>query len=142
MHSLFRVIAPWCLLVSTALAADVPQVAPRAAAQLVAEGKAVLIDCREPKEWQETGVAAHAVLLAKSDFDGPQAEWKAFLERHAEHQILLYCRSGKRAGAIAAALAEKGLRTGNVGGLKDWIEAGLPTRAVAPEPNEPRAEKK
>jgi len=38
-------------LIATAgfvFAADVPKLAPAAAAQLVAEGKAVLVDCREP----------------------------------------------------------------------------------------------
>lgn len=111
-------------------AADVAKIAPKEAAQLVADGKAVLVDVREASEWQETGVATPAVLLAKSDFDGAQKEWKPFLEKNAGKEIILYCRSGKRAGVIGAALAEKGLKVANAGGMKDWAEAGLPVRKV------------
>jgi rhodanese-related sulfurtransferase len=126
-----------CFVLTAALApaADVKSVAPRDAARLVAEGKAVLVDCREPAEWKETGVAAPAALLSKSDFDGAQKEWKAFLAENSGKQILIYCRSGGRAGTIARALSAQGLTAGNVGGMKDWTAAGLPTRpADAPAP--------
>lgn len=117
-------------LSATALAGEVPKVRPTEAAKLVAEGKAVLVDCREPKEWNETGVAAPAVLLPKSDFDGDQKEWKEFLARHRDKQILVYCRTGRRSGIVANALAQKGMKSANAGGFKDWAEAGLPTRPV------------
>lgn len=119
------------LLLATALfacAAPAPRIAPQDAAKLVADGKAILVDCRESSEWKETGVAAPAVLLPKSDFDGAQKEWKDFLATVGDKQVLIYCRSGGRSGTIADALAKKGLNTANVGGLKDWTAAGLPTR--------------
>lgn len=116
--------------VTLALAAETAKVTPKDAAKLVAEGKAVVVDCREPSEWSKSGVAAPAVLLPKSDFDGAQKDWKPFLAANAGKQILIYCGTGKRAGTIAAALTEKGLNAGNIGGLKDWTEAGLPTRKV------------
>jgi len=116
-----------------AFAADVKKVAPAEAAKLVAEGKAVLVDVREPAEWAETGVAASAVLLAKSDFDGAQKDWKPFLEKNAGKEIILYCRSGHRAGLIGAALAAKGLDVANAGGFKDWAAAGQPVKKVEPK---------
>lgn len=122
------------LLLATALpllAAEVAHLAPPEAAKLVADGKAVLIDVREPAEWRETGVAAPAVLLAKSDFDGAQADWKPFLEKAPKDKLLiLYCRSGNRSGKVAAVLAEKGFHVANAGGLRDWIAASLPVRKV------------
>lgn len=114
-----------------AFAADAKKIAPKDAAKLVAEGKAVLVDCREPAEWEASGVAAPAVLLPKSDFDGDQKQWKEFLAQNAGKQILVYCRSGGRSGTVASALAQKGVNAANVGGLKDWTDAGLPTRPVA-----------
>ena len=54
---------------------------------------------------QVPGKAAPAVLLAKSDFDGAQRDWKPFLEKNAGKEIILYCRSGNRSGKVAAALA-------------------------------------
>jgi rhodanese-related sulfurtransferase len=127
-----RFLAPLALIafVAAAHAAEAPKIAPADAAKLVAEGKAVLVDCREPSEWAETGVAQPAVLLPKSDFDGDQKQWKEFLAQVGDKQVILYCRAGRRAGTVAAALNAKGVKAANAGALKDWTEAGLPTRKV------------
>lgn len=113
-----------------ALAAEVQKIAPADVAKLVADGKAVLVDVREPAEWAESGVAAPAVLLPKSDFDGAQTQWKDFLAQVGDKQVVVYCRSGRRSAAVASALAEKGVKTANAGGFKDWADAGLPVRQV------------
>ncbi len=121
-------------LFSSVIAADVPAISPAEAATLVADGKAVLVDVREPSEWAESGVAAPAALLPKSEFDeGMIGEWKDFLAKAGDKQIITYCRSGRRSGAVAAALAEKGHKVANAGGFKDWQAAGLPTRSTHPE---------
>ena len=121
-------------LFSSLFAADVPALTAAEAAKLVAEGKAVLIDVREPSEWADTGVAAPAVLLPKSEFDaGLAGDWQDFLAKVGDKQILTYCRSGKRSGAVAEALAAKGHKTANVGRFQDWQSAGLPVR----KPTEP-----
>ena len=123
------------LLPFKALAADVTKIAPKDADKLVAEGKAVLVDVREPAEWAETGVAEKAVLLPKSDFDGAQKLWKDFLAHNGDKEVILYCRSGKRAGVVGTALAAQGIKVANAGGFSDWTAAGLPTRKVeAPKP--------
>jgi rhodanese-related sulfurtransferase len=119
------------ILPLVAFGAAAPKISPADAARLVAEGKAVLVDCREPKEWAQTGVAGPAVLLPKSDFDAEQEQWKTFLARNQGKQILVYCRSGERSNLIAEALVKDGVNAANVGGLKDWTAAGLPTRPVA-----------
>jgi rhodanese-related sulfurtransferase len=121
-----------CLFFSTTavFAADVPLLAPAEAAKLVAAGSAVLVDVREPAEWAETGVAAPAVLLPKSDFDGPQTQWKEFLAKTGDRQIILYCRSGNRSGKVAAVLAAQGRHVANAGAFKDWQAAGLPVRQI------------
>lgn len=127
-----RLILLLALGFSTAFAADVAKVTPASAAQLVAEGKAVLVDIREPAEWAEAGVAAPAVLLPKSDFDGDKKQWKDFLAKVGDKQIILYCRSGRRAETVGQALAAEGKPVANAGGMKDWIAAGLPTREAKP----------
>jgi rhodanese-related sulfurtransferase len=121
-------------LFSSLFAAEIATIAPAEAAKRVAEGKAVLVDVREPSEWAETGVAAPAALLAKSEFDaGLIGEWKDFLAKTGDKEIILYCRSGKRSGTVAAALAAKGHKVSNAGGFKDWQAAGLATRAPSAE---------
>jgi rhodanese-related sulfurtransferase len=123
------------LLVSfiTGCAADVPPLAPAEAAKLVAAGTAMLVDVREPAEWAETGVAGPAVLLPKSDFDGNQKQWREFLEKTGDKQIIVYCRSGNRSGKVAAVLAAQGRNVANAGAFKDWQAAGLPVRQVPVE---------
>ena len=125
-----KLLALFSLLAAAAVGADVAKISPADAAQLVARGSAVLIDVREPAEWAETGVVTGAVLLPKSDFDGEQKLWKDFLAKTADKQLILYCRSGKRAGVIGAALAGKGRQVANAGGFKDWQDAGQPTHKV------------
>ena len=130
-RAFLNIFALSALTATAVSAADAPKMPAADAAKLVAEGKAVLVDCREPAEWQDSGVAAPAVLLPKSDFDGDQKQWKEFLAQNSGKQILVYFRTGNRSGTVAKALAAKGVKAANVGGLKDWTAAGLPTRPVA-----------
>lgn len=131
MFPTLRLLLLACTITAlTAVAAEVKIVSAKDAAQLVAEGKAVLVDVREAPEWKSSGVAAPAELLAKSDFDGEQKQWKPFLAKNRDKQILVYCASGGRSREVAAALAAKGLQAGNVGRLRDWTNAGLPVRKV------------
>ena len=118
--------------VAAAFAADkaAPKIAANEAAKLVESGMAVLVDCREPAEWKD-GVAKPAVLLPKSDFDAEQKRWKEFLAQNKGKQVILYCRGGGRASAVATALEKQGVKAASVGGLKDWTGAGLPTREVS-----------
>jgi rhodanese-related sulfurtransferase len=109
-------------------AADASIVAPAEAARRVADGKAVLVDVREPAEWAETGVAAPAVLLPLSDLTGDRRQWKEFLEKNRDKELILYCRSGNRSGRAAAILGIEGFKTANAGGFRDWLSAGLPVR--------------
>ena len=128
-----KFIPLFLFLAAAVSAVEVARISPTDAAHMVAAGEAVLVDVREPAEWVETGVAAPAVLLPKSDFDGAQKQWKNFLATVGDRQVILYCRSGHRAGIIGAVLAERGRRVANAGGFKDWEAAGLPTRKVGPE---------
>ena len=106
----------------------VEEVTPADAAKRVAEGRAFLVDVREPSEWYESGVAGPAYLLPMSDLQRNREEWGEFLEKVGERELLLYCRSGNRAGMVGEILAAEGYKVGNVGGFRDWQAAGLPER--------------
>jgi len=131
-----KILVACCLLFFAAAtrAAEVAKITPAEADRLVKAGQAVLVDVREPREWAETGVAAPAVLLPKSDFDGPQKKWNGFLAGLGGKQVILYCRSGHRAGLVGAALAGQGFKVANAGGFRDWADAGLPVRKVETKP--------
>ena len=97
------------------------------ASQRVAAGTAVLIDVREPGEWR-SGVAAPAQLLAFSDLNGDRRQWAPFLAAHKDKELILYCASGLRSGQAVIRLKKEGLNATNLGGLRRWTSAGLPTR--------------
>ena len=130
-----RLFLLFALFTVWAGAAEVAKISPAEAAKRVADGQALLVDVREPAEWVETGVATPAVLMPKSEFDDNlSGDWKGFLEKNRDKQIILYCRSGRRSGAVAASLAEKGYNVANAGGFKNWESAGLPVRLVSEAP--------
>ncbi len=103
---------------------------PAEAARRVESGQAVLIDVREPAEWEATGAAAPAVLLPLSDLREERTLWKSFLEENRGKELILYCRSGNRSGIAAEILAKENHAVANAGAFQHWESAGLPVRQV------------
>jgi rhodanese-related sulfurtransferase len=97
----------------------------RRAAELVAEGEAVLLDVREQDEWH-AGHAPQALHIPMSELG------ERFGELPSDRPLLAVCRSGNRSGQVAGALRRAGYRVDNVaGGMQAWKDAGLPL-----EPND------
>ena len=106
--------------------AAAPEVGARAAAALIDAG-ALLLDVREPAEWQ-AGHVAQAWLLPM----GQVARHRDELPR--DRRIVVACRSGGRSAAVAEALRAWGFDAVNLsGGMSAWAAAGLP--AVTPGPD-------
>lgn len=128
-HSMKRLALLFVLLTTAVFAADKSvSLTSAEAAKLVADGKAVLVDVREPSEWNETGVAGPAVLLSTTDFKNNTPGWQEFLKTVGDKTIITYCRAGVRAGRIAGKLEEQGYKVENAGKFTDWKAAGLPVR--------------
>jgi rhodanese-related sulfurtransferase len=104
-----------------------PTMSPKEAAAAVETGIAVLVDVREPAEWN-AGVARAAVLLPLSDLRGQRERWTPFLNKNRSKRILLYCQSGMRSGIVASMLKAEGFETANMGTFSSWQESGLPVR--------------
>jgi rhodanese-related sulfurtransferase len=97
----------------------IPEVDPAAAAALVRDG-ALLLDVREPDEW-EAGHAPGAVHLPLGRLPN---------ERPAPGcRIVVVCRSGRRSAEATRALLAWGYDAVNLaGGMQAWAAAGLPVR--------------
>jgi rhodanese-related sulfurtransferase len=94
---------------------------PQQAHDAVSSGGAVLIDVREPWEWEQQRIGG-AVLI-------PLAEVPERLgEIPDDRDVYVYCRVGGRSGRAVEFLHEHGRpRAINVaGGIEGWEEAGLP----------------
>lgn len=104
----------------------VPEVGARAAKAL-ADGGALLLDVREPGEWQ-AGHAADAWLLPM----GQVAEHRGDFPR--DRRIVVVCRSGGRSAVIAESLRAWALDAVNLsGGMCAWAAAGLPVVTPVPD---------
>lgn len=106
--------------------AVVPFIEPDEAIELLGKG-ALLLDVRDAPEVEKTGLAqgAHHVSRGMLEFRAdPSTQFhdKAFAPGRP---IVLYCASGGRAALAGKVLIEMGYcEVYNLGGLKDWTEAG------------------
>jgi rhodanese-related sulfurtransferase len=88
----------------------------------LADGSILLVDVREPNEW-DAGHIAGATLHPMSSFDPLE------LPRQESRRVVLQCRSGNRSAkalAIAQANGRKDVRAHFGGGMLEWTAAGEP----------------
>lgn len=108
--------------------APVADVDPAEAARLAEAGQALLLDVREPDEW-DRGHAPHATSAPLSALD-PAAVPQ-------DRPVIAVCRSGNRSGQAAQALAQAGLDVRNLaGGMSAWAAQGLPVVRADGAPGE------
>ena len=99
------------------------QTVSAAQAAALADGGAVLLDVREPHEWQ-AGHAPRARHIPLGQLSRRAAELP---ERRA---VVTVCRSGARSARAAAMLARQGREVSNLaGGMRAWARVGLPVVA-------------
>lgn len=88
------------------------------AQKLLEAGEAVLVDVREPHEW-EAGHAPQARHIPIGDLDPAQLP--------AGTQVITTCRSGGRGRRAAQTLTQAGFTARNLnGGMRGWHQTGLP----------------
>ncbi|MBL4768984.1 MAG: rhodanese-like domain-containing protein [Rhodobacteraceae bacterium] len=96
------------------------------AQQMLADG-AVMIDLRDGAELVQTGKATGALHISRGmlEFRADPASPLYHEELRFERPVVLHCASGGRAALAGKLLLDMGYETVvNLGGFKDWIEAG------------------
>ncbi len=84
-----------------------------------AAGGIVLVDCREPNEWN-LGHCAGAIWITRGNLE-------KHIERHAtrDQKVVIYCASGNRSVLAAETLQIMGYDAASMaGGFRGWIDAG------------------
>jgi rhodanese-related sulfurtransferase len=106
--------------------AAVPKISGKEAIEMAANG-ALIVDVRDSAEVAQTGKAAGALhvprgsLEFKADLTAPSAD-KNFAH---DKPVILHCASGGRAALAGKLLQDMGYqKVYNLGGFKDWVEAG------------------
>ncbi|WP_254898092.1 rhodanese-like domain-containing protein [Kitasatospora sp. NA04385] len=110
------------------------QIDPARAHRLAAAGEALLLDVREPEEHAELH-APGAVLVPLGGLSAAAAGAGALGTVRAAsggRLVLAVCRSGNRSQTATELLNAHGVPTVNVvGGMRDWLRAGLPAHRGA-----------
>lgn len=115
------------LLTVTSVAADF--ISPRETADLLAQGRAILIDVREASEIAEGGMAQPARWMPMSAVDAQTASYHEFIAKLPKDEVIVvYCRSGRRSGIFIDRHAHLGLAFENMGAFAGWKNAGLPVK--------------
>jgi rhodanese-related sulfurtransferase len=108
------------------------EITPARAAELIEADEAELIDVRLPYEW-EAGRIEGARPIELNELTGEADS----ISR--ERPVIFYCRSGNRSALAAAAFKQAGWDAYNLaGGLRAWVEQGLPLDPADGEVAEPR----
>lgn len=102
---------------------EVPEVSAEQAFARSAGGDAVIVDVREPDEW-EAGHIPGALHIPLGELE---ARWP---ELRASDSVIAVCRSGNRSATATQALRSVGIEASNLtGGMKAWARAELPFHA-------------
>ncbi len=124
----FAILATLAAALATADEPRPPKIEPKAAAQAVEKGEAVLVDVREKDEIAQ-GMAAPARWFATSRIQANEGDFRSFLATLPKgKQVIFYCAAGARADRAARKAMALGYKVANMGGYDDWVDAKLPTR--------------
>jgi rhodanese-related sulfurtransferase len=108
--------------------AQIESVSPQHAADEAASGKAVLLDVREPVEWEHHIAGCVQVPRGLLEFAADPTSPRHKPELDPSRRVIVYCRSGARAALAASTLKTLGYESvANLeGGITAWKETGLP----------------
>ena len=108
--------------------AQIELVSPETASKELVAGDPIIIDVREPIEWERHIEGALQVPRGLLEFVVDPASPRYNPELEPTRRVILYCASGARAALATHTLKNMGYQNvANLdGGLKGWIAAGLP----------------
>lgn len=107
--------------------AAVPKISPAQAKELIAQGNTLVVDVRDAPEVQASGKVAGAVHVSRGmlEFRADPALPSHDKNFAKDKTVILYCGSGGRAALAGKMLKDLGYdEVFNLGGFKDWAEAG------------------
>jgi rhodanese-related sulfurtransferase len=112
--------------------AAVPRITPAEAKELIARGRAVVVDVRDAPEVEKSGKVAEAVHVPRGMLEFRADPETPYHDKHFDRQkaIIVYCASGGRSALAGKTLKDMGYgEVYNLGAFKDWVESGGPVEA-------------
>ena len=110
-----------------AASAVVPKITPARAQEMIAKGKALVLDVRDAPELEKSGKVVGAVHHSRGMLEFRADPESPFFDKNfaKEKTIIVYCASGGRAALAGKVLKDMGYgQVYNLGAFKDWAENG------------------
>ena len=107
--------------------AEVPRISPDEARRVVTEQSAVIVDVRDMPELQASGKIPGSVHIPRGMLEFRADESTQYHDPNLtkDRPVILHCASGGRSALAGKTLKEMGYsQVFNLGGFKDWVEAG------------------
>lgn len=107
--------------------AVVPKVTMEEAKALVAGGKAVIVDVRDSAELAQTGKVKGALHIPRGSLEFRADASTSYHDPNLDpgKTVIVYCAAGSRAALAGKVLKDMGYAdVRNLGGFKDWADAG------------------
>ena len=107
--------------------AEVPRISPDEARKMVTDQNAVIVDVRDMPELQTSGKIPGSVHIPRGmlEFRADADTRYHDVNLSKDRPIILHCASGGRSALSGQTLKNMGYQNvHNLGGFKDWVEAG------------------
>lgn len=107
--------------------AAVPRISPDEAKALVGRADVLFLDVREPAEVAASGKVPGAVAVPRGlvEFRADPESALHVPDFDRSKTVVAYCASGGRSALVGKTLKDMGYTdVRNLGGFKDWVEAG------------------
>ncbi len=107
--------------------AQVPRISPQEAKGLVGRSDVLFLDVREPGEVATSGKVPGALAVPRGlvEFRADPASPLHDAAFDRAKTVIAYCASGGRSALVGKTLKDMGYgNVRNLGGFKDWLEAG------------------
>lgn len=107
--------------------AVVPRIAPAKAQEMLAAGRAIVVDVRDAPEVEKSGKVPGAIHVSRGMLEFRADPDSPYHDKHfaRERAVILYCASGGRSALAGKALKELGYaEVYNLGSFNDWVSNG------------------
>ncbi len=107
--------------------AAVPKISPAQAKEMIGKGNALVLDVRDAPEVEKSGKVEGALHVSRGMLEFRADPDSPYHDKHfsKDKTVILYCASGGRAALAGKVLKDMGYaHVYNIGGLKDWADAG------------------
>ena len=109
--------------------AAVPHITVAQAQEMIAKDGAIVVDVRDSAEVEASGKAKGAIHIPRGSLEFKADTTTPYHDKNLspDKPVILYCAAGSRAALAGKALKDMGYqKVFNLGGFKDWAEAGGP----------------